>query len=735
MKKVKSLVTPLTFCLLFLFALQASAQQTFRTTKPSVIGYLEYLPKDYASNSNKYPVVIFLHGIGERGANSTNPATLETSIASITKLGPPKHAKAGADFPFIMISPQLKNNYGNWPLSYIMEVINHAKTYLRIDEKRIHITGLSLGGGGAWSIAQDSPQLFASLSPICGGYNSTAKAPNIAKENIPVWAFHGDADPTVGLSKSVNMVNAINNSSPTPNPRALMTIYPGVKHNAWDKAYDPSHSYHNPNVYEWMMKFTNTVNKGNKIPTANAGSDINQTGKTLTIKGSGSDPDGSITAYKWTKISGPSATISGATSANLSLTNLASGTFMFRLQVTDNIGNTDSDYVKVTIASGSSSGSGNISPVASAGSDKSLTLPVNTISLFASAVDSDGKIVSYAWSKVSGGSASLSGATSSKLNLSGLVAGTYVFRVTVKDDKGASDSDDMKLTVNAGSSSGNVAPVANAGANQSLGLPVNTISLYGSGKDSDGKITSYSWSKVSGGAANLTTPTAAKLNVTGMVAGTYVFRLTVKDDKGASDADDVMVTVRAATSSNVAPVANAGADKTLSLPINTVSLYGSGKDSDGKIVSYAWRKVSGGAANLTTPTSAKLNVTGMVAGTYVFRLTVKDDKGATGYNDVKVTVHPPKSTASVNRAPVSNAGKDINTTSSVATVNGSGTDYDGNIVSYTWKQLQGASVKLSGIASRKLSVSGLKTGWYVFQLMVKDNKGATDTDKMGIRVR
>src|SRR5690606_36092758 len=138
--------TPLIF-FLFFAALQWNAQQTFKTTKKSVIGYLEYLPKDYASNSNKYPVVIYLHGIGERSANSTNPATLEGTINKVAKLGPPKYAKAGEKFPFILISPQLKSNYGNWPTAYVMEVIDYVKTYLRVDEKQIHITGLSLGGG------------------------------------------------------------------------------------------------------------------------------------------------------------------------------------------------------------------------------------------------------------------------------------------------------------------------------------------------------------------------------------------------------------------------------------------------------------------------------------------------------------------------------------------------------------------------------------------------------------
>ena len=130
---------PLFFCLLFscLVITSADAQQVFKTTSTSVIGYLEYVPQDYNSNSNKYPVVIFLHGIGERGANSTDPATLSTTIQSVAKHGPPMHVKNGTQFPFILVSPQLKNNFGSWSSGYVMEVINHVKTYLRIDERRI----------------------------------------------------------------------------------------------------------------------------------------------------------------------------------------------------------------------------------------------------------------------------------------------------------------------------------------------------------------------------------------------------------------------------------------------------------------------------------------------------------------------------------------------------------------------------------------------------------------------
>src|SRR5258706_20623 len=155
----------------------------------------------------------------------------------------------------------------------------------------------------------------------------------------------------------------------------------------------------------------------------------------------------------------------------------------------------------------------------------------------------------------------------------------------------------------------NVAPVANAGGNKSITLPVNSVVLNGSGTDSDGTIAGYSWTKVSGGAATLTNANTASLTASGLVAGTYVFRLTVTDNQGAVGSDDATVTVNPAA--NVAPVANAGGNRSITLPVNSIVLNGSGTDSDGTIAGYSWTKVSGGAATLTNATTASLTASGL----------------------------------------------------------------------------------------------------------------------------
>lgn len=189
----------------------------------------------------------------------------------------------------------------------------------------------------------------------------------------------------------------------------------------------------------------------------------------------------------------------------------------------------------------------------------------------------------------------------------------------------------------------NAGPVANAGPDVAVTLPVLSVQLTGSGTDSDGTIKSFSWSKVSGpnsfafSNAGVSSPTVSNLEV-----GTYIFRLTVTDDKGATASDDVQVSVNPANStSKSTPTANAGSAQIITLPINLISLDGTGTDPDGNAVTYKWTKVSGSTVNILNDTSASTSAMNLKAGVYVFRLTVTDIKGATASDDVEVTVKSP----------------------------------------------------------------------------------------------
>ena len=206
-----------------------SAQHTAKITS-SGIGYLEYLPQNYSSNTNDYPVVIFLHGIKERGTTSTDPATLKSSVQRVANVGLPKYVKYGTQYPFILISPQLKSSYGTWPANYVMDVLNHVRKYLRINERRIYITGLSLGGYGTWTTLGAYPEVFAAAVPICSGGSALSKACAIAAENVPLWAFHGTSDGIVSYTVTTRMINAVNACTPKPSPLAKTTLFSGLGH-------------------------------------------------------------------------------------------------------------------------------------------------------------------------------------------------------------------------------------------------------------------------------------------------------------------------------------------------------------------------------------------------------------------------------------------------------------------------------------------------------------------------
>ena len=178
-------------------------------------------------------------------------------------------------------------------------------------------------------------------------------------------------------------------------------------------------------------------------------------------------------------------------------------------------------------------------------------------------------------------------------------------------------------------------PFASAGGDRIITLPVNSLTLNGTGYDANGSIIAYQWAQVAGPAvATLTNANTANLTASNLVAGTYTFRLAVTDNSGLYGLDTVQVTV-----SDPHPTANAGADQNLTLPTNSATLAGSGWDSDGTIVGYAWRQVSGPlGTTMTGANTATLTAASLLAGTYVFELTVTDNSGLTGSDQVTVTV-------------------------------------------------------------------------------------------------
>ncbi|KAA9039313.1 T9SS type A sorting domain-containing protein [Ginsengibacter hankyongi] len=494
-------------------------------------------------------------------------------------------------------------------------------------------------------------------------------------------------------------------------------------------------------IYQFELKVTDnngatatdimqlTVNAApNQPPVANAGSDqiITLPTNSSTLSGSGSDADGTVVSYKWTKISGPSSySIKDSTSAITAINSLVEGVYQFELTVTDNDGAIAIDEVQVTV-----NAAPNIPPVANAGTDKIITLPTNLVTISGSGNDADGTIVSYQWTKISGpANYNILDATTATIDINSLVEGVYQFQLKVTDNKGASATDIMQVTVNAAP---NVPPVANAGPDQIITLPANTLTISGSGSDADGTVVGYLWTKVSGPANyNVVNPTSSVTGINGLVQGVYQFQLKITDNKGATSTDIMQVIVNAAA--NKAPVANAGADKSITLPTNSLTVSGSGSDADGIVASYQWSKISGPTSyNIVNPTSAVTDINGLVQGVYQFELRVTDNNGARGRDTVQITVN-----AAVNIPPIAHAGPDITITLPVNTASlaGSGSDADGTVVSYVWTKISGPSTyNIINASSPVTDVWGLLKGVYKFEIIVTDNKGATSRDTMQITV-
>jgi len=481
-----------------------------------------------------------------------------------------------------------------------------------------------------------------------------------------------------------------------------------------------------------------TVNAAasNQLPTANAGTDqtIQLPASSVSVTGSGTDADGNIASYAWTKSSGPSGgTITTPAAANTTITGLAQGVYVFTLTTTDNSGGIGTDNVQITVNAAAS----NKLPSANAGADQTIKLPASSISVTGSGTDADGTISSYAWSKSSGPAGeTITTPGAASTTITGLAQGVYVFTLTTTDNSGGKGTDNVQITVNAATA--NLTPVAKAGSDMNITMPTNTINVNGSGStDPDGSITSYTWTKV-GGPTQYTINSSSSMNtsVTNLSAGVYSFQLKVMDNAGAVAMDTVNVTVNAAAPANQPPVANAGADQTITLPINSVSISGgASSDPDGSISTYLWTKLSGPSQFTigNTGTSSTI-VNNLTSGVYSFQLRVTDNAGAIAQDTIKVIVNA----AAVNQPPVANSGADISITlpTNTANLNGSASsDADGTISGYTWSEVSGPNTAaIAAAGSANTGISNLQQGVYTFALKVVDNIGASDLDSIRVTV-
>ena len=424
--------------------------QSLTTSTGLFIGFYEYKPVNYSADppTKKYPLIIFLHGIGERGNGTTElPRVLANGIPKYINAGHTMTftSLSGTQETFLVLSPQLANNQ-IWQNVYVDEMLKYAKTNLRVDTNRIFLTGLSLGGGGTWKYATASlanAKKFAAIFTVCGTAEWSNMCGTIAAANLPVWATHAADDGTVLPTATYNAIDNINACNPAVKP--IKSIYPNGNHWIWDRSYDTTNNFHNPNVFEWFLGQAKNL-PANSIPTANAGPDriVTLPLSSVSLNGSlSSDVDGTITRASWTIIQSPGGGwIQNGNTINANAHNLSQGVYKFELTVVDNRAGWAKDTLTITV----NPTSANVPPVAAAGND-AVTLQPNVTLDASSSYDPDGFISTYNWRQIGGpGTATVICPTCPDPVVYMGTTGTYIVELEVIDNIGARTKDTVYIT-------------------------------------------------------------------------------------------------------------------------------------------------------------------------------------------------------------------------------------------------------------------------------------------------
>lgn len=366
-----------------------------------------------------------------------------------------------------------------------------------------------------------------------------------------------------------------------------------------------------------------------KWPTTNA-----------ILDGSASTDDDKIIGWHWELKSGPIGYEPNLPEINtLQLSDLTSpGNYTFQLTVTDSDNAKNFTTANITVLKVT-----DYPPEANAGSAVMVYLPHNNVTLNGTASTDDREIVAWEWTKDASDESKavdMQNTRTPYLQLSNLEEGMYTFVLKVTDGSNQSSTAKVPVFVKPATNS---PPVAEAGTNSTINLPKNWAELNGSQSKDDIKITSYRWSQVSGPKDGvIVNSNESVANATSLTIGLYEFKLTVYDENNNTASDSTWVKV--VQEKNTAPVANAGGDQSITLPVSVIYLNGSKSYDDLNVVNYSWTRddMSLAAGNIVGNTNHEpvLMLTDVAHGRYIFKLTVNDEQGLTGTDTVSVIVRP-----------------------------------------------------------------------------------------------
>jgi predicted peptidase len=189
--------------------------------------YLLSKPEGYGRR--RVPLLVFLHGAGERGSD----------LQAVAVHGPLKEIAKGRKLPFLVAAPQCPRGQW-WDADLVNAFVEHLVRTYRIDRDRVYLTGLSMGGFGTWSAAAKRPDLYAAILPICGGIDPDEVTSLV---RMPIWTVHGDADMAVPISETVRAVDRLKELGASPR----FDIVRGGGHDVWTDVYASDATY------QWMM--------------------------------------------------------------------------------------------------------------------------------------------------------------------------------------------------------------------------------------------------------------------------------------------------------------------------------------------------------------------------------------------------------------------------------------------------------------------------------------------------
>lgn len=217
---------------LFVFAQNDEKTLTKNITKKISVDYILHFPDNYKKQKHDYPLIVFLHGSGERG----------NDLSKLSIHGPLKYIEKGNKLNAVVLAPQCPEKEV-WDMDVLTTLIKEVVLKNRINHTRVYLTGLSMGGYATWELALKHPEMFAAVAPICGRINYTFLENIRNLKDKPIWVFHGAKDKVVPISNSERIVKALINVGANPK----FTIYPEAGHDSWSKPYS------NPDFYAWML--------------------------------------------------------------------------------------------------------------------------------------------------------------------------------------------------------------------------------------------------------------------------------------------------------------------------------------------------------------------------------------------------------------------------------------------------------------------------------------------------